>query len=420
MTRVFTGLREERMACHSAIFGGTDIEEVARLVENGFVTWTDTGDKDEKAVVSQSALLVNAPLDIVFQTAVDFENHHKFISIGRRARVDRHDGRAIEVTLRQGFGLPFLSVGLEERFRLRIEPPGAVLFDAYLGGSFKEAHYEMFCFPLSRDRTLFILSFTADFRSLWWLDRFFLGYQPELEFGLAANVGVIPASEIVEEAERRAGRTPAAGGSPSISLWDAIGQGMLAPALEHGYVTLGRFDGRGEVMDMACAARLGLDREAAWNAVSDPQTLVKAVSFVEKGKTVERTDSRLRTELGYRVRLGPLSRTYEMILDADLEPMTWIRGRHARLNGLEVKHGNFFASAGPDTIFCHLFHTNVRQDWLMRLFLRNHEEFARVIATYGAVIVVHALRKYLGGPTAGRPEREGQPPPRPGARNQGS
>ncbi len=382
------------------IFGGMNLEDLAVLVDNAFASWTVTDSGDEKAQVSQCALLVNAPVQTVYETAVDFENQHRFVSIGLRSRVHRRDERGVEVTLRQGFGLPFLSVGLEERFRLRLEPPHAVRFEAYLGGTFKSARYEMFCYPVTGDRTLFLLSFIADFRSLWWLDRFFLTHQPELEFALAANVPVIPASEIVKEAERRAGRKPAAGGPPSIALWDAIEQGRLNGPLERGYLTLGRFDNAGEVLDMACAARFGLDLEALWEAVIDPETLVEAVSFVETGETLERTERRLRTRLGYHVRLGPLGRRYEMVLDADVVPHRSILGRKALLNGLVVKQGNYFFPAGDEAILCHLFHTNLRQDWLMRLFLRNHEEFARVIATYGAVIVVRALRTYLGGPRA--------------------
>ncbi len=387
------------MAHRAPVFGGTPIDEIVALVENGFATWTDTDERDDRVIAAQTALLVRAPLETVFQTTADFENQHRFVRIAQRSRIHSKVDNTLDITLRQGFGLPFLSVGLHERFRFRVEPPERVLCEAYLGGSFSHAFYESHCFPLDSDRTLFILSFVADLASLGWLTRFFLAFQPELEFALAANVGLIPASQIADEAERRAGRKPGASRPPALPLWDAIGRGMLGPALRHGYVTHGRYDPQGEVMDVACATRLGLSRKAAWDAVIAPETLVQAVSFVEQGRTVELTDSRLRTELFYRVRLGPFSRRYEMTLDADISPIDWVKGRRAVLNGLEVKQGNFFFSAGDDTVLCHLFHTNLKQDWLMRIFFRKHEEFARVIATYGSVIVVRALRLHLGGPS---------------------
>ncbi|MBI2568607.1 MAG: hypothetical protein HYV63_16415 [Candidatus Schekmanbacteria bacterium] len=388
------------MTSPTAIFGGTPYEEVAEIASNGFATWVDTDDKDQEGIVAHGAMLVDAPVDIVFNTVTDFESSHKFIPVARPGKILERNGSSVTVKLSQGIGMGIVSFGLEEVFRLRLHPPTWIECEEYVKGPFERASFELYLFPIG-DRTLTVLSFISDLRALHWLTSLFFVHQPEIEFAIAANMLLIPLSGYAAESERRAAAgAPRRSRQPARALWDALGAGKLAPAVRHGYLTACRLDLRGNIVDVASATKVGASRPDVWRVTADPAYLCEMLSFVTDGRIVARDHRTLTSEVTYRIKIGPFSRQYRLRRRARYEEPAWLEAEEAHIEGQPATEADYLYDEGSNTLLCHVYYSDIKRDWLSGMFLKKHPEFERLICTYAPIIRVRAMRTRFGAPFA--------------------
>ncbi|MFC1705188.1 hypothetical protein ACFL59_00015 [Planctomycetota bacterium] len=381
-------------------FGGTDPAELAALVRNGYATWIDTDESDGTPVAAHGAVLARAPIDTVFELVADFEGAHKFIRASRRNKILSRTGNEIVVRLRQGIGLGILSIGLEEVFRLRLHPPTAITCEEYIKGSFTRATYEVLLHRVGPSETLIVLSFLSDLGSLGRLAKLFFRHQPEVEFAASANILLVPLLAFVSEAERRIGRETSRV-EESVPLWEAVREGQIAPALRHGYVTAGRFNRGGEIHDVTCATRLGASRSDVWKVVADTGQLRDILPVVVGGQLLNQRDNQLESELTCRVKIGPFTKHYTFRRQARFQKPDWIKATVASMNGHPVTQADYLFDDGPNTTVCHMYFTDMKTDWLSRIFLKSHPEFECVISAYPPTIVVRGFRLRFGAPRVG-------------------
>ena len=382
----------------SGVFGGADPTELAELVRNGFATWIDTDDNDETPIMAQGAALARAPIETVFATATDFERVHEFVRASLKNEILSRSSDELVVKLRQGVGLGFVSVGIEEVFRLRLHPPTAVTCEAYVRGTFSRATFEVHLHPITDDETLVVISFIANLRDLGRMATLFFKHQPEVEFAASGNILLVPALAIAQEAEARSGRRPGPDRGVSVPLWEALARGELAAPLGHGYLTAGRFDRAGQILDIASATRLGAPREKVWKVAEDPASLRDVLPVLKEGGLRKKKGDRLDSDLTYRVRIGKVSRRYEFRRHARFVEPEHIESIEATMTGHPAKQADFLFEDGPNTVLCHMYYTDIKRDWLSRIFLKAHPEFECVISMYAPVIVARGMRLRFGAP----------------------
>jgi carbon monoxide dehydrogenase subunit G len=387
-------------ACLSdeTVFGGTSPLELAAALDGGFAVWVDTDECDERIVQTQGAMMARAPMETVYETITDFENAHRFVGVARRNKIHHRSADHIDVTLKQGIGLGPISLGLAERFRFRLQPPNAVCCEAYLDGPFSHARLEWRLFEVDAHRTLIVMSFLADVTELGGLVRTFFDKQPELGFAVSGHVVIIPLTSYVDEAERRVSQNHAAPRSPPRPIPEALGAGLLGPALEHGYLTVGRLDAHGGLIDISCATRVGASPEALWPAIEDPRVLGDVISFISDAELRRLSPTEIQQRLEYKIRFGPLKKRYTYKRRAQTERPLWTRTVEADLDGHPVLQNETLWADGQNTKLCQVHSFDLKSDWLSNIFLRRHPEFERLIATYSPNVFVRSVRRLLGSP----------------------
>lgn len=385
------------------LFGGTDPEALAPLVDGGWATWADTDASDGKQITAQAATVVHAPVERVFATVTDYHLLHRLVSLARPTVVTRRPDGSDDVVFSQGIGLGFIKVALTEHFRLRVQDT-RVVCEAYVEGSFSSAVFELECAALEGGSTLFALTFFADMRSLGWLVRLFLNRLPELEPAISANVPLLPVLAMADEAARQAGARPATLGPPRRRLHEAVADGSLAPALQHGQLTVGRLDERGRIMDVTSAARIPAPPQEVWRLLTDPVHRCAYVSVIDSGRLLWQRSDRIAYEYAYRVKLGPLRKRYRVHVEGPYVEGRWLECDRATTDGHPAVYGDWLVPDGAGgCLYTHAYLADLRKDWLSSSFLGRHPELERLICCYAPFIAVRALRSHLGGLRADTP-----------------
>ncbi len=377
-------------------FGGLPHDVLAGLTRGGFATWMDFGERDGKATTAQGALVVNAPIQTVYETTTDFANFHKFVSLSKPSTVVQLGPNRQRVTFRERIGLAILSVGIDLTLELRLEAPNRVICERYVDGSFSSAFFEMDFVDLGDETTLMIVTFFADMRSLGWLPRVFLKRLPELEMAIGGNVPILPATAFAEAAEKRAGRT-ALTGPPPLALHSSMTAPGMPEALRKGLLTVGRKDASGEILDVASASYIPIKPEALWPTILDPAVRQNFVSIVDRGKILQKTADRVKFTYSYVVRIGLLRKRYTTTVDAAYvaptgEQMGTLVADRADTDKRPAQYADHLLPEGEGTLLCHTYWADLKSDWLTKRFLTAHTEMEHLIATYPPFILVRAVR----------------------------
>ncbi len=372
-----------------------DLTELGRLVRGGYATWADTDAEDRKCTTAQAAVVVNAPVQTVYDTATDFANFHTFVSLSKPSKVTQLGPDRQRVTFRQRVGLAILSVGIDLTFEMRLESNRRVVCERYVDGAFSTALFAMDFRAVDLETTLLIVTFFADMRSLGWLARAFLSRLPELELAIAGNVPIIPASAIADEAERRAG-TSALRGPPAKALTEALVDKSVGPAVRHGLLTVGRLDAKGEILDIASATRIRATPERIWPSIVDPTLRQAYVSVIDRGKVKRKTADRVAFSYSYVVRFGLLRKRYTTTVDARYQAPNWLEADRADTDGRAARYADHLVADGDETLLCHTYWADLKTDWLSKRFLSSHPEMERLIGTYPPFILVRAIREHFG------------------------
>ena len=373
-------------------FGGLEPDAIHALIGSGYGTWVETDPTDQRVTDAYGATVVDAPVDHVYEAACDFEGHHRHISLLAPPEVHPLDDSRFVVRLRAQVGLSVIKLSVPLGFRFRADPPHALHMEDYLGGAFNECAFEMRFDALGPERTLLVMRFHGDVRSLGSLTRFFLSRAPELEPAIGGNMVVVAMMAMAKLAGRK--ETPPDGG-PDLSIEDQLAS--LGSALGRAFLTVGRLGSDGEIAGVWSAARIGATPERLWPFVRDPGKLAPLLSVVESGYRKERPSG---AELGlvWKARFGPLRKRYRVKMTTEEETGRRIEGVGVTVDGEPASYGDLLLPDGDGTLYAHRFSTDLKRDWLSRRFLGQHPELERLIAQYPPMMRLIALRRHLGGP----------------------
>lgn len=377
-------------------FGGLDLELLADVIGTGYATWIDPDPTDRHVRTAHGARVVQAPIETVYDATTDFRALSDHVSLLGDPDIRELDDDRVEVRFRAKIGLAVLSLDVGIGYRFRRERPVALHMEEYLGGAFERSELAFHFHVLDADRTLMIMSFTGDIRSLPLIGRVFLSRIPELEVAIEGNMLLIPLMAMSTLAERRSG-APRPGPTLGDPLQDRLTE--VLPALEHGLLTVARIGANGDVSDVCSASRIAASPERVWDLVRDPAKLARVVSFVEGGRIVWESADRQDLQVGYKARLGPLRKRYRIQVRAEVDAPTRLHGIEARTDGVPSTYGDYLLAHEGGCIYAHRFATDPKRDWLSRAFLKQHPELERLIAQYPPAMQVWAVRKHLGGPT---------------------
>lgn len=378
-------------------FGGLPPDVIHDLVGSGYATWVLPHADGKTVIAAHGATVVNAPQERVYDTVTDFEGLPRHLSLLAPSTVRSLGDDRIEVDLEARVGLALFKLSVPLRFRFRKERPHALHHEAYLGGAFQQCAYGMRTWPLEGGRTLLVLSFHGDVRSLGMVARVFLERVPELELAIAGNMVVIPLMALGAIAERAEGRPPA-GPTETVPVHERVAAGAeeLGPALDGGLLTVGRLGLGGTLADVCSVGRVGAPPERLWPVVTDPTRLSRVVSFIDGGK-VGPVAGGLSLELRYKARFGPLRKTYTVAARATAEPPHRLDATVATTDGVPATYGDVLVPDGRGgSIYAHRYSTDLRRDWLSRRFLSAHPELERLIAQYPPMMQLIALQAAHG------------------------
>lgn len=380
-----------------AIFGGMQVDAIARFTGSGMATYVELEDTPRKVRDAQCAVVVRAPIAQVFDTATDFSHTHEFVSLSKRSKIKPLGPNRFDVTFRQRIGLSLISIGLDMRFRMRLERPHAVHCEEYLGGTMPTATYAMRFEALDESTTLMVFTLHGDLTTMRWLSRVFTRYVPELSAAVPANIVVIPGTAIAAEAERRAGFT---GGRapPPPPITEAIEDPAVQQVLRGGrtVLSLQRLDAQGDLIDVGSATRLAATPERVWDRITDPVALARHVSYIQGGEITRRGPGRIDYDVGMAVRAGPLRKTYRLRLDAQVVEARRLEATRCRTNQVPTVYGEALVPDGDGTLYGHTYYADLKKDGLLKRFMSSHPEFERLLASYPPFIRVFALREAFG------------------------
>jgi hypothetical protein len=181
-------------------------------------------------------------------------------------------------------------------------------------------------------------------------------------------------------------------------LPESLDEGLMAPALLHGYLTVGRMDPDYKLVDIACATRIGASREEIWPAIEDPKVLGDFLSFITETELRNVEPGEITQRLQYKIRFGPLKKRYNYVRQAKIQKPDWARTIKANLDGHPAVQNETLWDSEGDTLLCQVYYFDLKTDWLSALFLRRHAEFERLIATYSPSVFVRSIRRLHGPP----------------------
>ena len=256
----------------------------------------------------------------------------------------------------------------------------------------------MYFFPAGPEQTLFILSFTCNLDGLGWLTRFFFKKQPEIEFPLSGSLTLMIIDAIAEEAHQCAqtmGRKALPLAKP---LHQFLEEQQILKKIGSGQLTIGRLKSDGNIFDITTVTGMGAPREEVWKAVENPKFLEKSISFVTRGRMIEKDSQYITGEVIYGVKIGPFTKTYKLYGRSRYEEPIWAQGVDVCIDGHPIQLATHLFDYNGNTYYCHTNYMDLKNDWLSRIFFKYHPEFEAVASIYQSVISTRAIRIHFGPP----------------------
>ena len=165
-------------------------------------------DKNENvdARFVSSIATINAPIDHVRTTILDFSGYKEFMPQLKKSKVIHDDESGIVVDFKLKFLLPIIKVNLDYRIRYKEEGNGDIVW-SYVEGDIKGNMGRWELVALNKNTTMVIYTVWNDMRSMGFWVRMVLNAQPDLEIALPISTTALVVDALKKELEKTATKT---------------------------------------------------------------------------------------------------------------------------------------------------------------------------------------------------------------------